>query len=161
MINFIHCGGEKRVYRFRSGNKLGCQLMLEKDGASYLAVQVTLTQFSNVKCTCKQSQDTFIRMDSPKIDFYFGGFKYITEKLCFELSHWSNIAQIRWPEFTEINSYFYSFTYKKTYLAVHLTSGGQVFCEFIDRQKSCRFNINILSTSCWRYKPGFYYFLLA
>ena len=31
MINFIHCGSEKRVYRFSSGNKLA-DAMLEKDG---------------------------------------------------------------------------------------------------------------------------------
>ena len=29
---------------------------------------------------------------------------------------------VKKPEFTETKSYFYSFTYEKTYLAVHLTS---------------------------------------
>ena len=44
-----------------------------------------------------------------KIDFYFEVFKQ-TEKPCFELSHSSNIKTL---EFTETNSYFYSFTYEK------------------------------------------------
>ena len=40
---------------------------------------------------CTQPEDTFIKMASLKIDFYFEVFKQ-TEKPCFELSHRSNIA---------------------------------------------------------------------
>ena len=56
---------------------------------------------------------------------------------------------IKTLEFTETNRYFYSFTYekKKTYLAVHLTS-GQIFFEFVGRLKICGFNTKIFST-CW------------
>ena len=40
-------------------------------------------------------------------------------------------------EFTETNSYFYSFTYgKKTYLAVHLTSGYRFFVNLLADRKA-------------------------
>ena len=40
-------------------------------------------------------------------------------------------------EFTETNSYFYSFTYeKKTYLAVHLTSGQILFENLLADRKA-------------------------
>ena len=44
---------------------------------------------------------------------------------------------IRTFEFTETNSYFYSFTYgKKTYLAVHLTSGYRFFVNLLADRKA-------------------------
>ena len=67
---------------------------------------------------------------------------------------------IKTLEFTETNSYFHSFTYEKTYLAVHLIYQWIDFLwEFAGRQKSCGFNTKIFS-ACWRYKPGFYFFSL-
>ena len=63
-------------------------------------------------------------------------------------------------EFTETNSYFYSFTYeKKKHIQQFILAVGRFFCEFVGRQKSCGFNTKIFS-ACLRYKPGFYFFSL-
>ena len=63
--------------------------------------------------------------------------RWLHPKLIFTLkflSNWKTLFLVIWPEqdiiktleFTETNSYFYSFTYKETNLAVHLTN-GQIF----------------------------------
>ena len=59
-------------------------------------------------------------MASPKIDFFFEVFKQLKNHV---LSYLTEASSIKAPKFTETNSYFYSFTYGKVYLAVHLTSG--------------------------------------
>ena len=62
---------------------------------------------------------------------------------------------IKTHEFTETNSYFYSFTYEKNiFSGSFIWPVGRFFREFIGRQKSCGFNTKILS-AWWRYKPGF------
>ena len=93
MISFIHCGSEKRVYKYRfPGNQLN-QLVLEKEVASYIWVhsnsliknlipfeddaEICLLNFL-MWSICKQPEDTFInKMASPKIDFYFEVFKQL------------------------------------------------------------------------------------
>ena len=91
VISFIHCGSEKRIYRYRfPGNQLR-QLVLEKEVASYIWVYSNflikyLTPFENdaeirlfsflMQSLCKQPEYTFIKkMASPKIDFYLEVFK--------------------------------------------------------------------------------------
>ena len=77
MISFIHSGSEK----FRDTGFLATsQLMLE---ANSLIKNLTPfeddaeTRLLNVlmQSICKQPEDTFIQMASPKIDFYFEVFK--------------------------------------------------------------------------------------
>ena len=71
---------------------------------------------------CKQPEDTFIKMASLKIDFYFEVFKQLKNHVFHVISQEQH--SIKAQEFPGTNNYFYSFTYeKKTYLAVHLTSG--------------------------------------
>ena len=61
--------------------------------------------------------------------------------------HWSCMP-------THWNSYFYSHTYEKTYLPVQFTKG----CLFVNMLTE--FNAKMLS-GCWRYKPGFFFFLAS
>ena len=85
------------------------------------------------------------------------------------LSNWNTmfwvISQdqysIKTLEFTETNSYFYSFTYeeKNIFSSSFILPVGRCFCEFVGRQKSCGFNSKIFS-ACLRYKQGFYFFSL-
>ena len=53
---------------------------------------------------CKQPEDTFIKMDSLKIDFYFEVFK----QLKYQEKH-----SIQALEFIETNSFLHSFTYEQ------------------------------------------------
>ena len=86
-------------------------------------------------------------------------------KLCMQTNNKPNHSKIfdlmlqiisaKTLEFAETNSYFIRCTYEKTYLAAQLTS-GQIFCEFVDRQKLW-IHTKIFS-SCWRFKPGFLFF---
>ena len=80
------------------------------------------------------------------------------------LSNWKTIFwvisqeqhSIKTQEFTETNSYFYSFTYEKNIFSSSSYQWVDFLWEFAGRQKSCGFNTKILS-ACWRYKPGFYF----
>ena len=61
------------------------------------------------------------------------------------------LAQEHWSCTTTYwNSYFYSCTYEKIYLAFHITMFLKIFW-----QKGYELNAKIFS-ACWRYKPGFY-----
>ena len=85
MIRFIHCGSEKRVYRytFPSGNQLAdarevdlrCSLIKSltpfEDDA-----EIRLLNFL-MQFVCIQPRDTFIKMALPKIGFYFEVFKQL------------------------------------------------------------------------------------
>ena len=89
MISFIHCGSEK----FTDTDFLATssQLML-KEVASYIWVHSkslikNLTLFEDdaeirvlnflMQSTCEQPENIFIKMDSPKIDFYLEVFKQL------------------------------------------------------------------------------------
>ena len=96
---------------------------------------------------CKQPDDTFIQMASPKIDFYFQVFKH--SKTTFWIISQEQ-QSIKTLEFTETDSYFYSFTF---------SSSSHQWIDFlwICWQKNCGFNSKILS-AWWGYKPGFCFF---
>ena len=78
------------------------------------------------------------------------------------LSNWKTmlwvIAQeqrnIKTQEFTETNSYFYSFTYEKNIFS----SSSHRWVAFFMNLLADRFNTRIFS-ACWRYKLGFYFSL--
>ena len=89
MISFIHCGIEKRVYMFPSDNK---SADARKEVAGYIQLHSNsliknLTPFEDdaeihllnflMQSICKQPEDTFIKMASLKIDFYFEVFKQL------------------------------------------------------------------------------------
>ena len=63
---------------------------------------------------------------------------------------------IKTLDFTETNSYFYSFTYEKNIFSSSSYQWVDFIWEFVGRQKSCGFNTKIFS-ACLRYKPGFYF----
>ena len=114
------------------------------------------TPFSNV---WKQPEDTFIKMASLKIDFYFEVFKQL--KIMFWVISQKQHS-IKTLKFTKPDTYFYSFTCeKKNNLAVSSSYHQRVdfFCQFVGRQISCGFNTKIFSAYL-RYKPGFYFFSL-
>ena len=88
MISFIHSGSEKFT---DTGFLATSQLMLE-EVASYIwahsnSLIKNLTPFEDdaeirllnvlMQSICKQPEDTFIQMASPKIDFYFEVFKQL------------------------------------------------------------------------------------
>ena len=88
MISFIHSGSEKFT---DTGFLATSQLMLE-EVASYIwahsnSLIKNLTPFEDdaeirllnflMQSICKQPEDTFIKMASPKIDFYFEVFKQL------------------------------------------------------------------------------------
>ena len=90
MISFIHSGSEKFT---DTGFLATSQLMLEYE-ASYIYIWAhsntlikNLTPFENdaeiclvnvlMQSICKQPEDTFIQMASPKIDFQFEVFKQL------------------------------------------------------------------------------------
>ena len=88
MISFIHSGSEKFT---DTGFLATSQLMLE-EVASYIwahsnSLIKNLTPFEDdaeihllnvlMQSICKQPEDTFIQMVSPKIDFYFEVFKQL------------------------------------------------------------------------------------
>ena len=88
MISFIHSGSEKFT---NTGFLATSQLMLE-EVASYIwahsnSLIKNLTPFEDdaeirllnvlMQSICKQPEDTFIQMASPKIDFYFEVFKQL------------------------------------------------------------------------------------
>ena len=87
MISFIQSGSEKFT---DTGFQATSQLMLEEVVASYIwahsnSLIKNLTLFEDdaeicllsvlMQSICKQPEDTFLQMDSPKIDFYFEVFK--------------------------------------------------------------------------------------
>ena len=59
---------------------------------------------------CTQPEDTFIKMASLKIGFHFEVFKQLKTMFWFTSQEQHSIKTL---EFTETNSYFYSFTYEK------------------------------------------------
>ena len=63
-----------------------------------------------VDSICKEPEDTFIKMASLKIDFYFEVFKQLENQVWVISQKQHSIKTL---EFTETNSYFYSFTYEK------------------------------------------------
>ena len=88
MISFIHSGSEKIT---DTGFLATSQLMLE-EVASYIwahsnSLIKNLTPFENdaeirllnflMQSLCKQPEDTFIQMASPKLAFYFEVFKQL------------------------------------------------------------------------------------
>ena len=88
MISFIHSASEKIT---DTGFLATSQLMLE-EVASYIwahsnSLIKNLTPFEDdaeirllnflMQSICKQPEDTFIKMASPKIDFYFEVFKQL------------------------------------------------------------------------------------
>ena len=88
MISFIHSGSEKFT---DTGFLATSQLMLE-EVASYIwahsnSLIKNLTPFENdaeirllnflMQSLCKQPEDTFIQMASPKLAFYFEVFKQL------------------------------------------------------------------------------------
>ena len=86
MISFIHSGSEKFT---NTGFLATSQLMLEEVASHIWAhsnsLIKNLTPFEDdaeirllnvlMQSICKQPEDTFIQMASPKIDFYFEVFK--------------------------------------------------------------------------------------
>ena len=169
MISFIHCGSEKRLYRFPSGNT--SQLML---GRRWLAISVhsnslvkSLTPFEDdaeihllnflMQPICEQPEEK--NLASLKIDFYFEVFKQLKNHVLSSGVISQEQHSIKTLEFTKTNSCFYSFTYEKKHIQQFIIPVGRFFCEFVGRQKSCGFNTKILS-ACLRYKPGFYFFSL-
>ena len=161
MISFIHSGSEK----FRDTDFLATsQLMLEAN-----SLIKNLTPFEDdaeirllnflMQSICKQPEDTFIKMASLKIDFYFEVFKQLKNHVLSSGVISQEQHSMKTLEFTKTNSCFYSFTYEKKHIQQFIIPVGRFFCEFVGRQKSCGFNTKILS-ACLRYKPGFYFFSL-
>ena len=89
MISFIHCGNEK--FTDTGFLAISSQLMLE-EVASYMwahsnSLIKNLSPFEDgaeirvrnflMQSICKQPKDTFIKMASPKIDFYLEVFKQL------------------------------------------------------------------------------------
>ena len=67
------------------------------------------------------------------------------------------LAQGHWScKLTHQNSYFYSQTFEKIYLAVNFTKGC-FFCQFVDR-KVMGLMAKYYLLACWRYKRGLYFF---
>ena len=126
---------EVASYIWGHSNSLIKNLTPFKDDAEILFPTVLM------QSDCKQVEDIFFQMASTKIDFYFEVSKQLQNKV---LSYLTGATQHKETGFTETNSYFISLMEKKTYLAVYLIS-GQIFCEFVGRQKSCGFNTKILS----------------
>ena len=86
MISFIHSGSEK----FTDTDLLATSQLVLEEVASYIwahsnSLIKNLTPFEDdaeirllnvlMQSICKQPEDTFIQMASPKIDFYFEVFK--------------------------------------------------------------------------------------
>ena len=86
MISFIHSGSEK----FTDTDLLATSQLMLEEVASYIwahsnSLIKNLTPFEDdaeirllnvlMQSICKQPEDTFIQMASPKIDFYFEVFK--------------------------------------------------------------------------------------
>ena len=123
MISFIHCGSEKRLYRFPSGNT--SQLML---GRRWLAISVhsnslvkSLTPFEDdaeihllnflMQPICEQPEEK--NLASLKIDFYFEIFKQLKNHVLSSGVISQEQHSMKTLEFTKTNSWFYSFTYEK------------------------------------------------
>ena len=138
MINFNHSGSEKRAYRFPSGNKLvdaregggwlyGCivTLYLQIQHLSKMTQKFVYSIFSCTQSIFKQPEDSFIKIGSPKIDFCFEVFKLLKNHV---LSYLTGATWHKDRNLLKLTAIFIASLMKKTYLAVHLTS-GQILLE--------------------------------
>ena len=139
MISFIYSGSEKFI---DTGFLAINQLMLE-EVASYnvwaysnsLIKNLTIFEDGSeigllnvvMQSNCKQPEDTFIQMASPKIDFYFEFFKQVFKNLL------------------KLTAIFIASLMEKKHMQPFILPVDRLFCEFVGKEKSCGFNTKIFS----------------